>query len=58
MKTLKLNKATMAKLASEDMQNIYGGKMKEVVVLSPEGVTITYGCDSIRTQLTKDSDCC
>lgn len=58
MKTLKLNKATMAKLASEDMQNIYGGKMKEVVVMSPEGVTATNGCDSVSTKLTKVSDCC
>lgn len=51
MKTLKLNKATMAKLATDDMKNIFGGK-------AGRGITCTYGCDSINTRFTKVASCC
>jgi natural product precursor len=53
MKTLKLNKATMAKLASNDMKNIFGGKAQ-----AGRGVTCTWGCDSINTRFTKVESCC
>jgi natural product precursor len=54
MKTLKLNKATMAKLASNDMKNIFGG----VRDAAGRGITCTSGCDSINTRFTKVESCC
>lgn len=53
MKTLKLNKATMAKLASNDMKNIFGGKQE-----AGRGITLTSGCDSINTRFTRVASCC
>ena len=55
MKTLKLNKATMAKLASNDMKNIFGGAPRVINFEedNDKGITITNRCDSVNTHLTE-----
>ena len=56
MKTLKLNKATMARLASNDMKNIRGGAPREMGFDAEEktkGITCTYGCNSVNSHLTE-----
>lgn len=54
MKTLSLNKSTLAKLAVNEMQNIVGGINVKKVPSQTEGSD----CDSINTKFTKIQKCC
>lgn len=55
MQTLKLNKKTLVRLASKEMQDLTGGKK-----IAAEAPSETRGsnCDSVNTKLTKVSRCC
>lgn len=56
MKTLTLNKKTLVRLASKEMQDLIGGK-RVSNQLSPSETT-GENCDSINTKFTEIPKCC